>query len=257
MKNLSSIKYILKPVLIVAVVFFLFLRLPAQEQVYFNKRIDHYSNYDYSRNIIETDSGYMIGGFTNPENPIYEYFIHLAFTGITAEGEIYLFKEYGLDTVSTFLGNPGSLIRYSEMKYLSVGTKRIYTEDWVHDRGMMGCYNTSFDTLWTKYYGEDTLPYDTAFMLYQVKKTIQNSFVMTGLRLPIEDPSSMWLMETDSLGNKLWETYIGDGIFYFQGHSIVQTSDGGYVIGGYKFRIGISEMSDRSYSDSNSLSSTW
>lgn len=41
-----------------------------------------------------------------------------------------------------------------------------------------------------------------------------------------------WLIKTDSLGNKQWQNTIGgNGLDYFQ--SILQTNDGGYIIGGY------------------------
>jgi len=152
------------------------------QQTYFEKRIDHHNNYDYSSNIIVLDSGYMIAGFT--EDSVYMYDIHLAFTGINDEGEINLFKEYGYDSINMFLGDPGSLIKYGSNKYYTVGTKRIYISDWVHDEGMLACYNNIFDTLWTKYYGVKNIPYDTAFMFYQIKKTSNNNLIITGLRLP-------------------------------------------------------------------------
>ena len=55
---------------------------------------------------------------------------------------------------------------------------------------------------------------------------------------PLNNQSSVWIMETDSLGNKLWENFIGgNDDYYYQGHSIVQTNDGGFVIGAVKFKI--------------------
>ena len=242
MKSLLNINKSFITILIFNLLFFLLLRLSAQQQVYFNKRIDHYHNYDYSRNILETDSGYVIAGFT--EDSVYLYNIHLSITEISKNGEETLFKEYGYDTINMFLGNPGSFLKISENKYATVGTKRIYTTDWVHDEGMLACYDESFDTLWTKYYGEANAPYDTAFMFYQIKKTNDNSVIMTGLRMPNGIASRIWLLKTDSLGNKLWERFYGEGEEYFQGHSVVQTGDGGYVIGGFKFKIGYNYTGD-------------
>ena len=102
MKNSLSIK-LNRCLLALALLFILSLYLEGQDE-YFNKRIDHYYNKDYARNIIETDSGYIIGGHTYPEDPAYKYNIHLTFTGITFEGEEYLFKEYGYDTINMFFG---------------------------------------------------------------------------------------------------------------------------------------------------------
>jgi len=212
------------------------LCLSAQQEVYFNKRIDHYNNYDYSRNIIVMDSGYMVGGFTEDTN--YVNNIHLSFTKLNINGDIISFKEFGYDSINMFLGNPGSLIQYSDNKYYTVGIKRLYTTDWVYDQGMLACYNSSFDTLWTQFFGEKTMPYDTAFLLYQIKKIENGNLIMTGIRLPKLTPSSLWVMETDSMGNKLWETFIGgEDEYYYQGHSVVQTNDGGYAVGAVKFKI--------------------
>ncbi len=234
----------MKKSLLLSMIIFLFLRLPAQEDLYFNKRIDFYNNYDNSRNIIETDSGYVVSGTTSPPNPNYMYFVHLSFVGLNRQGEINFFKEYGYDTISMFLGNPGSLINYTDTGYVSAGTKRIETESWVHDQGMLAYYNQAFDTLYTVFHGEETLPYDTSFMFYQVKKELDNSLVFVGLRSTYSYPSSLWLLKTDNYGNKLWEKFFNEDIKYYQGHSIVQTNDGGYVIGGYKFKIGVSGSGD-------------
>ncbi len=208
--------------------------LSQSEFNYFEKRIDHHNNYDYSRNIIEYDSTYIIAGFT--EDSVYLYNIHLSFTKISKDGNELDFKEYGFDTINMFLGNPGSLIKFSDTTFLSVGTKRIYTSDWVHDEGMITCINNNLDTLWIKYFGEQLSPYDTSFMLYQIKHN-NSSLIQTGLRMPNGVASKIWLLKTDSLGNKLWEKFYGEGNEYFQGHSVVQTADGGYVIGAVKFII--------------------
>jgi hypothetical protein len=242
-RSLLNIK-VLKQVFVFLLVSILFLRLEAQEFTYFNKRIDHYNNKDNARNIIEADSGYIIAGYTYDPDPYYEYDIKLTFTGLTYQGEDNLFKEYGYDSINIFLGQPGSLIRYSEDRYISVGTWRIFTESFVDSRGMLACYNSSFDTLWTRLYGEKTLPHDTAFMLDQVKKTTDNGFIMTGHRNPGSSKFHIWLLKTDSLGNLQWETFIGDGIKYYSGYSVVQTQDGGFVIGGYNFKIGVNGMGD-------------
>jgi len=223
--------------------FFIFVSYQSTAQyTYFEKRIDHYNNFDYSRNIIVLDSGYMIAGFTF--DTVYNWYLHLSFTKLSNTGEIQFFKEIGFEGTDMFLGNPGSLIKYSSGKYLTAGTKRIYTTDWVHDNGMLACYNTEFDTLWTRCFDEKAAPYDTAFMFYQIKKTNDGSLIFTGLRMPKSIPSRIWLLKTDSLGNKLWERFYGEGEEYFSGYSVVQTADGGYVIGGFKFKIGYDYTGD-------------
>ncbi|RLD70879.1 MAG: hypothetical protein DRI87_07710 [Bacteroidetes bacterium] len=205
------------------------------QYTYFNERIDHYNNYDYSRNIMVMDSGYMIAGFTY--DTIYNWYLHLSFTKVDTGGEVEFFKEFGFEGTDMFLGNPGSLITYPDNKYITVGTKRFYTNDWVHDQGMLACYNYNFDTLWIRNFGEKEMPYDTEYMFQQVKWTLDSSLIYTGIRMPKGLVSRIWLLKTDSLGNKLWERFYGEGEEYFQGHSVVQTADGGYVMGAAKFEI--------------------
>ncbi|RLD41833.1 MAG: hypothetical protein DRJ05_00960 [Bacteroidetes bacterium] len=242
MKNSLNSK-LLQTVLIVSALN-LFLPLMGQEQVYFNKRIDHHNNKDNARNIIETDSGYVIGAYTYDADPAYMYEVHLTITGINYQGEETFYKEYGYDTINMFFGNPGSLIRYSDDKYMSVGTYRIFKQSFSDDRGMLICYNVDFDTLWMKHYAEKTVPHDTAFMFYQVKKTIGGGLIMTGLRNPGSSKFHAWLIKTDSLGSMLWERFYGDGVEYYSGHSVVQTADGGYVIGGFKYLLGMISRGD-------------
>lgn len=213
-----------------------------QQQYYFNKRIDHHSNYDRSRNVIESDSGYIIGGITEDSTYMFNY--HLTLTKIDWQGNQQWIKEYGYDSINYFFGEPGSLIHYSDSIYYASCYKRIYTGDWVHDQGMLVCFDSEFDTLWTRLYGEKTEPYDTAFLMFQLNKTLDGGLIMTGGRKPAGLQTRIWLLKTDSSGNKQWERFFGEGEEYFSGYSVIQTTDGGYAIGGFKFTIGDSNSGD-------------
>ena len=213
------------------------LCLSAQQEVYFNKRIDLSDGYDKGLSLLEVNNKYVIGTIT--DDSTYHYFWQLAFVTIDSAGNKLNTKVYG-DTISHhMLGNPGALIDYENNKYYAVGNIISPGGDWVFNRGWMLCLDNNFDTLWTRTYGETTEPYDTTFVIFQIKKTFNRNLITTGVRLPKLTPSSLWLMETDSMGNKLWETFIGgEDEYYYQGHSVVQTDDGGYAIGGFKFKIG-------------------
>ncbi len=212
------------------------------QQTYFEKRFDFNNNFDQSQNILAIDSGYIITGITEDVNYYYQF--HLSITKISFSGDELFHKEYGYDSINFYVGNPGSIIKFGNKKYFSCGGKRIYTDNWVHDEGMLVCYNDKFDTLWTHLYGEKNQPYDSIYFFYQFKKTLDNSLIFTGLLMPNGPPQRIWLLKTDSLGNKLWERFYGEGNEYFQGHSVVQTGDGGYVIGGFKFKIGYNYTGD-------------
>ena len=213
------------------------LCLSAQQEVYFNKRIDLSNGYDKGLSLLEVNNNYVIGTITDDSK--YHYFWQLAFVTIDSVGNKLNTKVYG-DTISHhMLGNPGALIDYGNNKYYAVGNIISPGGDWVFNRGWMLCLDNNFDTLWTKTYGETAEPYDTTFVIFQIKKTFNGNLITTGVRLPKVTPSSLWLMKTDSMGNKLWETFIGgEDEYYYQGHSVVQTNDGGYAIGGFMFKIG-------------------
>ncbi len=204
------------------------------QQTYFEKRYDFHNNYDRAQNILSVDSGYVIAGIT--EDSIYLYNYHLSIIKLNIIGEVLSQKEYGHDTINLLTGNPGALIQNNDNFYI-VGAKQIFTISWVKEDAMLIYFNSELDTLWAKYYKEKTEPRDTLFAFFQIKKTFDNNLIMTGVRMPEYDPSRIWLLKTDSLGNKLWERFYGEGEEYFQGHSVVQTNDGGYVIGAAKFTI--------------------
>ncbi|RLD88593.1 MAG: hypothetical protein DRJ02_03580 [Bacteroidetes bacterium] len=210
--------------------------LSQQSFNYFNKRIDLTGSCDKGLSVLNIENGYSVGTIT--QDTIYHYYWQVAFALTDTLGELYQIKQYGDSGDFYLLGNPGSLIKYRNSKYFAVGNIFTPLGDWVYNRGLIMCLDNKFDTLWTKEYGEKTSPFnDTTFGILQLKKEYNNRLIMTGVRLPKNDPSSVWLMETDSLGNKLWERFYGEGEEYFQGHSVVQTNDGGFVIGAAKFEI--------------------
>ncbi len=228
---------------LILVLFIPFQLLSQSEFNYFEKRIDLTGGYDKPLDVLPVEQGYCIGTIT--QDTFYHYYWQIAFALIDSTGNLTQIKQYG-DTSSFYmLGNPGSLIKYSTNKYYAVGNIMSPYDDWIYNRGLLMCLNNNFDTLWTKEFGEIAEPLsDTQFVIFQVKKTINSKLIHTGVRMPTNDPSRIWLLKTDSLGNKLWERFYGEGEEYFQGHSVVQTNDGGYVIGAGKFTIGWSGTVD-------------
>ena len=67
---------------------------------------------------------------------------------------------------------------------------------------------------------------------YSIELTSDGGFALLGRAH--NDPltqSDMYLVKTDSLGNKLWENIYG-GTGLDEGHSVEQTPDGGFILGG-------------------------
>jgi hypothetical protein len=87
------------------------------------------------------------------------------------------------------------------------------------------------DTLWTKIFGGSN--FDVA---NSVQQTADGGYIITGLRDSYDGVSGgyVWLLRTDASGDTLWtKTYGGSGTNQDAGHSVHQTTDGGYIITGF------------------------
>ena len=89
--------------------------------------------------------------------------------------------------------------------------------------------DTNGDSIWTKTYGGDDR--DDG---YSVKQTNDGGFIIAGntwsFGNAIED--DIYIIKTDSLGDTSWTKTYGDTMSN-QGKSVIQTSDGGFVVTGY------------------------
>jgi hypothetical protein len=79
--------------------------------------------------------------------------------------------------------------------------------------------------------------------LYALKQTIDGGYILGGASLspsggdktqPSQGASDYWIVKIDSLGNKLWDKDFG-GSDVDELYSIQETSDGGYILGGYSY----------------------
>ena len=98
------------------------------------------------------------------------------------------------------------------------------------------------DTLWTKIYGDSgTNEYCTS-----IQRTLDLGYIMTGTRNSEDcypnyeineeynpESSKAWLLKTDSNGDTLWTKAYLERSY---GNSVVQTSDGGYIVAGWIFQ---------------------
>ncbi len=226
-----------KRILLIIIFLFLLFCLNYAQEDYFNLRIDLSQNSQYdiaSEGALESDEGYIITGFTLDEDGRWCKGIGI----LNKDGSVKEIKTICFEEGSYITSNPGSLIRFSKDRYYSTGNHRIPTSTWVHDRGMLICYDNQMNPLWSRYFGEKSEPYDTAYLLRQLTKTFEEDIVLIGGWMPYGKEIRIWMAKTDSLGNLIWERSFGSGIGYYQGHSVVQTSDHGYAIGGYLFYIG-------------------
>ena len=88
--------------------------------------------------------------------------------------------------------------------------------------------NTSGDTLWTRIYGGEDEDEGTS-----VQQTSDSGYVITGLTVSIDvGDGDVYIIKTNVSGETLWTRTYG-GTDYDIGWSVQQTSDGGYIIGGW------------------------
>lgn len=89
------------------------------------------------------------------------------------------------------------------------------------------------DTLWTKTFGE--VSYDKG---YSVEQTADSGYIVTGMTNNfVTGGEGVYLIKTDKNGALLWSKVYG-GNLGGAGHSVKQTTDGGYIIGGIKVNSG-------------------
>ena len=90
-------------------------------------------------------------------------------------------------------------------------------------------YSEPPETEWNKTYGGTES--DDASCVVQ---TSDGGYAVVGWTIFGGD-TNVWLVKTDSSGNAEWDKKFGEEDANCQGHSLVQTSDGGYAIGGRHF----------------------
>ncbi|HKR06336.1 MAG TPA: T9SS type A sorting domain-containing protein [Bacteroidia bacterium] len=164
------------------------------------------------------DGGYVITGHTDSfgAGGIDVYLLRT-----DANGNLLWSKTFG-----GTLNDYGAEVRQTtDGGYVIAGRTRSFGNGWY-------AYLVKTDAIgnltWTKAFGGTF----GGFMGFDVQQTADGGYILTGAQttdsIGYRDVS---LVKTDSAGNLLWLKTFG-GIYSEEGHSIQQTADGGYVIGG-------------------------
>ena len=184
---------------------------------------NHYTyggeNSDDFKSLIQIDDGYIIAGNTYSIN--------------TDSIDIWLIKiDKDFNTIwdNSFGGNDLEIIRStrqtSDGGYIIIGYTRSFGPE--GSNGWLIKTDDSGNMLWNKTFGgvdsEDCM---------SVEQTNDGGYIITGITRSYEDEDGdLWLIKTDTDGNKEWEKFLGgDETDY--GFSVQQCSDNGFIITGY------------------------
>lgn len=167
--------------------------------------------------VATSDGGFAIMGFSGPNEARYYLIIKTDASGNMEWSKTYKTTDIG----SCFLAcgfiqtqDGGYAISAGKGDYLKL-EKFNSTGDfqWYHEYGMIG----------------DEREYSNA-----VIQTQDGSYVLAGATNGSMDFYSAYIVKTDSNGNELWNQSYGTNVFDILG-AIQQTSDGGFILGGFSY----------------------
>jgi hypothetical protein len=185
------------------------------QTTYFSNRypvVNHWGGGSY--NVIENANGYF-----SITTPISYTTVrqNLVVIQTDIEGNVLSEKIYGDTIYSYFMGLQGSLQRVSTGGYVMFGTK--YSNK---NYALLYRFNDLGDTLWTKELGDNS---SLEYVGHQVKETDDGGYICIGT---ISGSNPIWIIKTDSLGNKEWERTYGSSNWDWP-TSIAVCNDGGYI----------------------------
>jgi hypothetical protein len=178
-------------------------------------------DYDCGCSVAQTsDGGYITAGLTCLYDKFHFWVLKTDPNGNEQWNKIY--------------GNKGeneaySVVQTSDCGYIIAGLASSYA-------GMLVKTDENGNELWSKIYGSG------GSVANSVIQTLDSGYIIAGnTRLYGSGISDFWVLKTDSEGIEQWnKTYGGSNLD--EANSIIQTSDGGYIIAGKTFSYGAGDL---------------
>jgi len=196
------------------------------------------SGYDEPKGVQQTtDGGYIIIGYSNStdgniseNNGGSDYWV----IKLDESGDMEWERSYGGSD-----SEDGKIVRQTEDGgYIMAGTTISTDGDVVgNDNGFMGYWIIKTDETgnmeWQKFYGDYPIS-----LIYDLIISSDGGYMVAGARSTAEtwpyEPIEVWMLKLDTTGNLEWQQAFGGG-FLDYAESVIETSDGGYLIAGYSY----------------------
>ncbi len=208
---------------IVATNFYLFAQTNCSGKIY-----DYEQHLEGYKSILKLpDNTYLAGG--SSWNYSLGYY-HMLLSRLNACGDTIWSKNYG-QVDEGFIDSRSCLI--DEHTFANVATYFNYSISNDHSAYFVAKFNLLGDTIWTKQYA--FLP-NYIHVPKSIIKTLDGGFAILGFYYPPPSGAAqVWLVKTDSLGVLQWQRSYGNADEVEAGMNLLQTPDGGYIIGAYKY----------------------
>ncbi|MCF8369113.1 MAG: T9SS type A sorting domain-containing protein [Bacteroidales bacterium] len=203
----------------------------SQQPMYFNKTYSNINYYAYGRSILEKEGSYIGYGYTNePENEDKILFFEIDSLGEIVKWEPFPEQEAYILIVGGVMKqsvNGQYCLAYSKWYGGNIKTAL---------RGM----DPELNSLWAQVYGLGLQTIgknycQTSDLGYAICGSYYNDWNYS---------AQILLIKTDSLGNQQWYKAFGTPSYFEHGSIIIQTPDGGYLIGGYIYDVGVGSFHD-------------
>ncbi len=168
-----------------------------------------------------SDGGYIIAGGTCSYSV---NFSDVWLIKTDGNGDSLWTRIFGRNDFNTDYGF--SVRQTSDGGYIIIGTTYFFSGGSSYDVRLIKT-DANGDNLWTRTFGGSE--HDKG---YSVQQTNDGGYIVAGYTSSYgEGHEDVWLIKTDANGNEQWNRTFG-GSYYDYGHSVQQTTDGGYIVVG-------------------------
>ena len=169
-----------------------------------------------------SDAGFIFAGRGRPPAGILPWLVKT-----DANGDTIWTRIYEEATTNTHFN---SVQHTADGGYVAGGISRANWNDTRIDYYLVKT-DASGNTLWTRTYSTPGLRWDYC---KSVQQTSDEGYILSGSTAPGPNPYDFFLVRTDALGDTIWtRTYGAGGSGNDRANSVVQTSDGAFIMAGY------------------------